>query len=181
MADKLQFPALAATLALLFTTIGCLLIAPVAFLPINPSVTWTNIATCLCSLGQTIIQVSTFKELLMTSNYVGFKDCAQTSMRIAGEAVKITDIQDSSFEELLLAGLWKFFQHFGGGGGPILLGLIVDKYGFRIASTVMFGINSAMLLITCTDICLNLCKAREEMHSAEIRPLLKPNFETDNK
>ena len=67
------------------------------------------------------------------------------------------------------------FSSLGAGGGPILLGILTDQFGFREATSTSFGIVGGMLLLVCTKLCWNVyMHSHLQDNTPEAKPLLGP-------
>ena len=71
-------------------------------------------------------------------------------------------------------GAWSSMSTFGEGAGPILFGILTDKFGFRVAIAIMFSAVIAMLSVVLTKLCYNIYAIKmRQSNVPELIPLLR--------
>lgn len=127
LCDKVMSPTYIVLISALCGCIGFLLLGPVPFIPLAPSVT-------LCLVALSLLGVGGCGELV--GGYTG-------SIRAALD----DGLPDNMVTYGLVSGLWSTAYYLGDFLGPTLTGILIEYVGFGWSSTVIFSLHFLCLLI----------------------------------
>ena len=117
----------------------------------------------------------------MASKNTGLEDNIEVSMLVTGKLLKTCPLLNCwmvsatwNVPRTNIAGLWGCLNMFGAGAGPVLLGILTDQWGFRVATSVTFVIAIAMLISVCIEWVLNRAamSSKQTQNYSETKPLL---------
>lgn len=121
-----RYPLMIAGLIISF--IGLILLGPSPFIPFNPNLWISSASMILIGFGYAIAFIPTFECILLLAIKKGFQDNVKTYS--------------------LVSGLWSCMYSLGEVIGPTIGGLFVDKFDFRIGSTIIAIISLLTALLT---------------------------------
>ena len=82
--DKIQYPVAASMVANCLLIVSFTLLAPLPFLPLEPSFTMMMVCACLCGIGYAISNVGSFTRAQKAAQRVGFAADLDTYIMISG-------------------------------------------------------------------------------------------------
>ena len=87
LCDKIRYPTMISLIGNCFMATAFLLIGPVPFLPIEPTVPLIQGSVAICGFGYGLVLVSTFGRSQRSAIRNGFNDDMDTYLIISGESI----------------------------------------------------------------------------------------------
>lgn len=153
--DKVKYPTLVSILGNTCMAVAFLLIGPVPFIDLEPTVPLIQGSIGIAGFGYALVMVSTFGRTQAAALEKGFKDDIETY--------------------ILISGIWSTSFYLGKFLGPTLAGISVDKYGFRTTTIWFFALLCGILVVDFFELIFSVRKTRSKIKKEEYEELIGLN------